>query len=96
MRRQNGLGEDLRKLWAGYAVSAAGSAVGSGALPLIALPTLHASTFRVSLLAGLSAVASAAIALPLGVRVGYRHKRPVMMTAEPAAVTPGPEAAARD
>ncbi|WNI16499.1 MFS transporter [Actinacidiphila sp. ITFR-21] len=82
MRRQNGLGEDFRRLWAGYAVSAAGSAVGSGALPLIALLTLHASTFRVSLLAGLSAVASAAIALPLGVRIEYRLKRPVMMTAD--------------
>ncbi|MDH6137221.1 MFS family permease [Kitasatospora sp. MAA4] len=82
MRRQNGLGEDFRRLWAGYTVSAAGSAVGSGALPLIALLALHASTLRVSFLAGLSAVASAVIALPLGVRIEYRLKRPVMMTAD--------------
>ncbi|BCJ33938.1 MFS transporter [Actinocatenispora thailandica] len=82
MRRQHGLGEDFRRLWAGYTVSAAGSAVGSGALPLIALLALHASTFQVSLLAGLSAVASAAIALPLGVRIEYRRKRPVMMSAD--------------
>lgn len=82
MRRRNGLGDDFRRLWAGYTVSAAGSAVGSGALSLIALLVLHASTFRVSLLAGLSAVASAAIVLPLGVRIEYRLKRPVMMTAD--------------
>lgn len=82
MRRQNGLGDDFRRLWTGYTVSAVGSSVGSGALPLIALLLLHASTFQVSLLAGLSAVASAAVALPLGVRIEYRLKRPVMMTAD--------------
>ncbi|MCF3964998.1 MFS transporter, partial [Streptomyces fuscigenes] len=82
MRRRNALGDDFRRLWAGYTISAAGSAVGSGALPLIALLALHASAFRVSLLAGLSAVASAAIALPLGVRIEYRLKRPVMVAAD--------------
>lgn len=63
-------------------MSAAGSAVGAGALPLVAVLALHVSTFQVSLLAALSALAGAAIALPLGSRIEYRTKRPVMMTAD--------------
>ncbi|MFE1027690.1 MFS transporter [Streptomyces sp. NPDC058818] len=82
MARQNTLGEDFRRLWAAYAVSAAGSAVGMGALPLIALLVLDSSAFQVSVLAALSAVASAVIALPLGVRIEHQYKRPVMITAD--------------
>ncbi|MEY9845420.1 putative MFS family arabinose efflux permease [Streptacidiphilus sp. BW17] len=76
------LGRDFRRLWTAYAVSAAGSAVGAGALPLVAVLALHVSTFQVSLLAALSALAGAAIALPLGSRIEYRTKRPVMMAAD--------------
>lgn len=76
------LGRDFRRLWGAYAVSAAGSAVGMGALPLVALLVLDASAFQVSLLAALSAMASGVIALPLGVRIEHRYKRPVMITAD--------------
>ncbi|MEU0042717.1 MFS transporter [Streptomyces werraensis] len=76
------LGQDFRRLWGAYAVSAAGSAVGMGALPLIALVVLGSSAFQVSVLAALSAVASAVIALPLGVRIEHQYKRPVMITAD--------------
>jgi MFS family permease len=69
-------------LWGAYSVSAAGSAVGMGALPLIALLVLDSSAFQVSVLAALSAVASALIALPLGVRIEHQYKRPVMITAD--------------
>ncbi|MEU3209188.1 MFS transporter [Streptomyces cyaneofuscatus] len=82
MVRQSMLGQDFRRLWGAYAVSAAGSAVGMGALPLIALLALDSSAFQVSMLAALSAVASALIALPLGVRIEHQHKRPVMITAD--------------
>ncbi|TQJ37576.1 MFS transporter [Streptomyces sp. SLBN-115] len=82
MGRQIPLGEDFRRLWGAYGVSAAGSAVAMGALPLVALLVLHSSAFQVSLLTALSAVASAAIALPLGVRIEHRYKRPVMITAD--------------
>src|SRR4051812_40198844 len=58
------LSPDFRRLWTAFTVSAVGSAVGSGALPLVAVLVLDVSTFQVSLLAALSAVASAAIALP--------------------------------
>lgn len=84
MVRRSTLGQDFRRLWAAYAVSAAGSAVGMGALPLIALLVLRSSAFQVSVLAALSAVASAVIALPLGVRVEHQYKRPVMITADVA------------
>lgn len=85
MARGKALGQDFRRLWGAYAVSAAGSAVGMGALPLVALLVLHCSAFQVSLLAAMSAVASAVIALPLGVRIEHRYKRPVMITADLAA-----------
>ncbi|MFF9141748.1 MFS transporter [Streptomyces albogriseolus] len=82
MARRSTLGQDFRRLWGAYAISAAGSAVGMGALPLIALLVLHSSAFQVSVLAALSAVASAVIALPLGVRIEHQYKRPVMITAD--------------
>ncbi|MFE9459721.1 MFS transporter [Streptomyces californicus] len=82
MVRRSTLGQDFQRLWGAYAVSAAGSAVGMGALPLIALLVLDSSAFQVSLLAAMSAVASAVIALPLGVRIEHQYKRPVMITAD--------------
>ncbi|MER5478750.1 MFS transporter [Streptomyces sp. NPDC002734] len=82
MVRRSTLGRDFRRLWGAYAISAAGSAVGTGALPLIALLVLNSSPFEVSALAALSAVASAVIALPLGARIEHRYKRPVMITAD--------------
>ncbi|WP_331462039.1 MFS transporter [Streptomyces sp. KMM 9044] len=82
MVRRSTLGQDFRRLWGAYVVSAAGSAVGMGALPLIALVVLDSSAFQVSVLAALSAVASTVIALPLGVRIEHQYKRPVMITAD--------------
>ena len=82
LARRSTLGQDFRRLWGAYSVSAAGSAVGMGALPLIALLVLDSSAFQVSVLAALSAVASALIALPLGVRIEHQYKRPVMITAD--------------
>ncbi|MGW5284361.1 MFS transporter [Streptomyces collinus] len=82
MVRRSTLGRDFRQLWGAYTVSAAGSAVGMGALPLVALLVLDSSAFQVSLLAALSAVASAVIALPLGVAIEHQYKRPAMVTAD--------------
>jgi len=53
------LGRDFRRLWVAFTVSAVGSAVGLGALPLIAVLVLDVSTFQVSMLAALSALAGA-------------------------------------
>jgi MFS family permease len=73
---------DFRRLWAAYAISAIGSGIGYGALPLIAVLVLDVSTFQVSLLAALSAVAGAALALPMGDFIEQRRKRPVMIAAD--------------
>ncbi|MFJ9708830.1 MFS transporter [Streptomyces sp. NPDC101234] len=78
----NSVRRDFARLWRAYAVSAAGTAVSSGALALVAVMALHATAFQVSLLAALSAVAGAALTLPLGSRVEFRRKRPVMVAAD--------------
>lgn len=77
-----GLGRDFGWLWTGYGVSQMGSAIGTGALPLVAVLLLHSSTFQVSLLAALSAAAAAAVALPFGGYVEARWKRPTMIAAD--------------
>ncbi|MEV0801984.1 MFS transporter [Kribbella sp. NPDC050281] len=76
------LGRDFRRLWAAFAISALGSAVGNGALPLVAVLALDVSTFQVSLLAALSTLAGAALALPMGDFIEQRHKRPVMIASD--------------
>lgn len=73
---------DFRTLWAAYSVSEIGSAVSAGALPLIAIVLLHASSLQVSLLAVLSGVASAIAAVPMGPWIEFRRKRPVMIGAD--------------
>jgi MFS family permease len=76
------LSQDFRRLWAAYAISAIGSGIGYGALPLIAVLVLDVSTFQVALLAALSALAGAALALPMGDFIEQRRKRPVMIAAD--------------
>ncbi|MEV6416382.1 MFS transporter [Kribbella sp. NPDC051718] len=76
------LSQDFRRLWAAYAISAIGSGIGYGALPLIAVLVLDVSTFQVALLAALSALAGAALALPMGDLIEQRRKRPVMIAAD--------------
>ncbi|MBF6364986.1 MFS transporter [Nocardia puris] len=75
------LPRDFHKLWAALTVSQVGSALGTGALPLVAILVVHASDWQVSLMAALSGVAAAAIALPLGSLIEVRRKRPVMIQA---------------
>ncbi|MGN6131938.1 MAG: MFS transporter [Nocardioidaceae bacterium] len=82
MRAGRILGRDFRWLWAAYTVTEVGSAVGAGALPLIAVLVLNVSTLQVTMLAALSGLASAAIALPLGSQIEFRRKRPLMVTAD--------------
>ena len=51
MRRRLYRHADFRRLWAGQTISQFGSQVSTLALPLVAVVALHASAFRVSLLA---------------------------------------------
>lgn len=66
-------------LWASYAVSAYGSGLGFGALPLLAVLVLHASPAQVSVLAAVGPAVGALVALPLGPLVEFRRKRPLMV-----------------
>jgi MFS family permease len=76
------LGSDFRRLWAAYAVSEAGTGLGFGALPLVAVLVLRVDEFQVSLLAALGGLAAAALALPAGPWIEFRHKRPIMVCAD--------------
>ncbi|MCK9904982.1 MFS transporter [Parafrankia colletiae] len=73
---------DRRSLLLEYAVSAAGSGLGSGALPIVAVLVLHASAFEVSMLSGLASLTAAAVLLPLGAGIEHRRKRPAMIAAD--------------
>ncbi|MER6561535.1 MFS transporter [Streptomyces sp. NPDC001027] len=74
------LGRRFGWLWASYAVSAYGSALGFGALPLIAVLVLHAGPAEVSALSAVGPAVGALIAVPLAPWVEFRRKRPVMIT----------------
>jgi predicted MFS family arabinose efflux permease len=73
------LGRQFGWLWAAYAVSAYGSGLGFGALPLIAVLVLKASPAQVSALAAVGPAVGALIAVSLGSWVEFRRKRPVMI-----------------
>ncbi|MFD7729145.1 MFS transporter [Kitasatospora phosalacinea] len=79
MRGRRALGRQFGWLWAAYAVSAYGSGLGFGALPLIAVLVLHASPAEVSALSAVGPAVGALIAVPLAPWVEFRRKRPVMV-----------------
>lgn len=72
----------LRVLWAAYVISSLGSAVSTGAIPLIAIERLGASAGAISLMAALTAVATAVIALPMGPFIERQHKQRVLRVTE--------------
>ncbi|MER5884856.1 MFS transporter [Streptomyces sp. NPDC001941] len=74
------LGRRFGWLWAAYAVSAYGSGLGFGALPLIAVLVLHAGPAEVSALSAVGPAVGALVAVPLAPWVEFRRKRPVMIT----------------
>lgn len=74
------LGRPFGWLWAAYAVSAYGSGLGFGALPLIAVLVTHAGPAEVSALSAVGPAVGALLAVPLAPWVEFRRKRPVMIT----------------
>jgi MFS family permease len=76
------LGKDFGRLWAAYAISAAGSTVSAGALGLVAVLVLDAPAWQVSMITAISAAASAVLAFPLGPRVEFNRKRPAMIISD--------------
>ncbi|WP_316522457.1 MFS transporter [Kitasatospora brasiliensis] len=73
------LGRRFGWLWAAYAVSAYGSGLGFGALPLIAVLVLRAGPAEVSALSAVGPAVGALVAVPLAPWVEFRRKRPVMV-----------------
>jgi MFS family permease len=73
---------DFRLLWGGETVSELGSQVSLLAIPLLAVRTLHATTFQVGLLTAASTAAFLIVGLPAGVWVDRIRRRWVMITAD--------------
>jgi MFS family permease len=73
---------DFRLLWGGETVSELGSQVSLLAIPLLAVRTLHATTFEVALLEAASTAAFLIVGLPAGVWVDRIRRRWVMMAAD--------------
>ncbi|MFI8977461.1 MFS transporter [Nocardia asteroides] len=76
------LSPDFYRLWGSFTVSQVGSALGAGALPLVAILVIDASDLQVSLLAAMAGIASAVIALPMGSFIEFHRKRTIMVQAD--------------
>jgi MFS family permease len=87
-RRPGGLfwHRDFRLLWTGQTTSKLGSSVTSVALPLVAVATLDASTFQVSLLSAAAWLPWLLIGLPAGAWVDRLPRRPVMLACDLASL----------
>ena len=73
---------DFRLLWGGQTVSELGSQVSLLAIPLLAVRTLHATTFEMGLLTAASTAAFLIVGLPAGVWVDRMRRRRVMIGAD--------------
>lgn len=73
---------DFSVLWSGALISEMGDAITVLALPLTAVLTLHAGAFALGALRAAGTAAFLLIALPAGVLVDRRRKRPVMLGAD--------------
>lgn len=70
---------DFRLLWIGETASAFGTNISRLALPLVAVVTLHATAFQVSLLTALTWLPWLLVGLPAGAWVDRLPRRPVMV-----------------
>ena len=72
---------DFRLLWCGETAGRFGAAVTGVTMPLIAVSTLHASTFEVGLLSATTWLPWLLLGLPVGAWVDRLRRRPVMIGA---------------
>jgi MFS family permease len=70
------------RLWTAESVSQLGSQVSLLALPLLAIKTLHATTFEVGALSAVEFAPFLIVGLPAGVIVDRRRRRPVLMVGD--------------
>ncbi|GAB7034519.1 MFS transporter [Streptomyces sp. NPDC021749] len=78
---------DFRLLWCGETAGKFGAAVTNVAMPLVAVSTLHASTFAVGLLAAAGWLPWLLIGLPVGVWVDRVRRRPLMLASAALSLT---------
>ncbi|MFF3111344.1 MFS transporter [Kitasatospora sp. NPDC057904] len=76
------LHRDFRRLWAADAVSQLGGSVTLVALPLVAIGTLHATPFEMSLLVVCEYLAALVLGLPAGAWVDRMRQRRVMVVGD--------------
>lgn len=73
---------DFRQLWIGDTASQLGAALGSFAIPYLAVTALHASEFQMGLLGTLTTLGFLVIGLPSGALIDRWRKRDVMILAD--------------
>lgn len=84
IRSMMGMGSDVRLVWGAHALSQLGVAFSAGAIAVVAVRELGASTFQVAVVLGVSRLIAALLSVPVGVIVERRRKRPVLMAANVA------------
>ncbi|MEU5896535.1 MFS transporter [Streptomyces venezuelae] len=72
---------DFRLLWCGETAGKFGASVTGVAMPLVAVSSLHASTFEVGLLSAAGWAPWLIVGLPVGVWVDRLRRRPIMLSA---------------
>jgi MFS family permease len=73
---------DFRRLWIGDSISQLGSQVSLLALPLVAVKTLHATSFEVGALAACETAAFLLVGLPAGAWCDRVRRRPILMAGD--------------
>ncbi len=76
------LGRDFHRFWLAQTTSAVGSQVGDLAVPLLAVVVLHATAAEAGLVGVARWLPFLLLALPLGVLVDRRRRRPVLVAAD--------------
>ncbi|MEU5399011.1 MFS transporter [Streptomyces sp. NPDC005963] len=82
MAGRRSLGSRFGRLWAAYAVSAYGTALGFGAFPLLAILVLDVGPAQLAALSAVGRAVGALVAVRLGPWVEFRRKRPVMVATD--------------
>jgi MFS family permease len=77
---------DFRLFWAGESISAVGSSVTLVVMPLVAIDTLHTSTFIVTLLTAMVWLPWVIVGVPAGAWVDRLPPRPVMLASDAISV----------
>lgn len=80
--RKAPLGSDFSRLWLALGASAVGAQISELAVPLLAVVVLHASAGEAGMLGAARWLPFLLLALPLGVLVDRRRRRPILVTAD--------------